>query len=40
MGAIGRTIEALPPKVRVVTATEFFALMALEAPVRDAKKGD
>ena len=40
MGAIGRTIEALPPKVRVVTATEFFELMALEAPARDAKKGD
>lgn len=40
MGAIGRTIEALPPRVRVVTATEFFELMAGEAPLRNSKKGD
>jgi hypothetical protein len=40
MGAIGRTIEALPPRVRVVTASEFFELMAEEAPLRNGKKGD
>ena len=40
MGAIGRTIEALPPRVRVVTATEFFELIAGEAPLRNGKKGD
>jgi len=40
MGAIGRTIEALPPRVRVVTATEFFELIAEEAPLRNGKKGD
>lgn len=40
MGAIGRTIGALPPRVRVVTATEFFALLAMEAPARGAEKGD
>ena len=40
MGAIGRTIEALPPRVRVVTATDFFELMAGEAPLRNGKKGD
>jgi hypothetical protein len=40
MGAIGRTIEALPPQVRVVTATEFFELIAGEAPLRNGKKGD
>lgn len=40
MAAIGRTIEALPPRVRVVTATEFFALLAMEAPAHHRKKGD
>jgi hypothetical protein len=40
MAAVGRTIEALPPGVRVVTATEFFRLLALEAPAAAAKKGD
>jgi hypothetical protein len=40
MAAIGRTIEALPPRVRVVTATEFFRLLALEAPTPADKKGD
>jgi hypothetical protein len=40
MGAIGRTIEALPPRVRVVTATEFFELIAEEASLRNGKKGD
>ena len=40
MGAIGRTIEALPPRVRVVTAADFFELMAEEAPLRNSKKGD
>jgi hypothetical protein len=40
MGAIGRTIEALPPRVRVVTAADFFELMAEEAPPRNGKKGD
>lgn len=40
MGAIGRTVAGLPPGVRVVTASEFFELMAAEAPSRDGKKGD
>lgn len=40
MAAIGRTIEALPPRVRVVTATEFFALLAQEAPDTRGKKRD
>jgi hypothetical protein len=40
MGAIGRTIDALPPQVRVVTATEFFALLAMESPAQGREKGD
>lgn len=40
MAAVGRTIKALPPGVRVVTATEFFRLLALEARAPAGKKGD
>lgn len=40
MGAIRRTIDALPPRVRVVTATEFFELLVGEASSRNDKKGD
>lgn len=34
LGAIGRTIDALPPGVRVVGAPEFFEWIARESPAR------